>query len=463
MSRHRGRVAALALFALSAAACSDHTAVRSPTAAERALIVATVRDTWAYESTPLPAGHRLRLERPRLKPQVVRIRVSGREPRFATALVELRDRRGAARRDTRAVLLLRRNSGQDRGQWGFAVAGPALSFPGSCSHATPLPVRDLMCPSPWSVLGARRPQLRPQVQLVQRIVSPDLHAVDWRHVALPGGVCGSSRPIRPRFGLGSQGETFIHGDVDLLWWNPVWVYSWGTPTFGDLDGDGQDEAGLGVVCANGGGTAGGQLGFADVVFKAVGRSLRVVGIVTPRQPLSGAGVHVPLVAPASIRRGRVIAPESWYGPYDGSCCGSGRARTTWKLDRGTLRPTRTEILQRPWMSPLTVAQVLVEPGSHELGVDGPARIPISPQLRIAVAVGTFGHARGDLPVTLRIRQRSGEIVRMRQLARVTGSDPSPNLLFDHLGRLRPGEATVTLAVHAPGTQPLTYRVVFMRR
>jgi hypothetical protein len=282
-----------------------------------------------------------------LEPQVVRIRVARREPRFATALVELRNRRGARQPHMQAVLLLRRDRAHGRKQWGYAVAGPAVSFPVSCSQATPLPVRDLMCPSAWSVLGARRPRLRPQVQLVQRIASPDLHAIDWRKVALPGGACGSSRPIRRRFGIGSQGEAFIHSDVELLWWNPVWVYSWGTPTFGDLDGDGQDEAAVGVVCANGGGTAAGQLGFAEVVFKAVGRSLRVVGVITPRQPLSGAGDHVPLVAPVSFRRGRLIARETWYGPNDGSCCGSGRARTTWTLVRGRLRPARTEILQHP--------------------------------------------------------------------------------------------------------------------
>ena len=53
--------------------------------------------------------------------------------------------------------------------------------------------------------------------------------------------------------------------------------------FGDLDGDGRDEAALSVVCANGGGTAGGQLAFSAVIFKAVGRSFRVIGIVTPPQ------------------------------------------------------------------------------------------------------------------------------------------------------------------------------------
>ena len=348
MSRHRRRVAFLALLALPAAACADHAAVRRPTAAERALITATVRETWAYEAVPLPAGRRLRLERPRLKPHVAGIRVARRDPRFATALVELRDRRGVTRRHARAVLLLRKESGQAfRGQWGYAVAGPALSFPRSCSRATPAPVRDLMCPSPWSVLEARRPRLREQLRLAQRIPSPDLHALDWRHIALPGGACGSSRPIRPRFVTASQGESFIHGDVDLLWWNPVWVYSWGRPTFGDLDGDGQNEAALGVVCANGGGTASGQLAFAAVFFKAVGRTLRVVGVVTPQQPLGGAGVHVPLVSTVGIRPGRVIAPEAWYGPDDGSCCGSGRARTTWKLDRGVLRATHTKVLRQP--------------------------------------------------------------------------------------------------------------------
>ena len=168
---------------------------------------------------------------------------------------------------------------------------------------------------------------------------------------MPGGVCGSSRPIRPhqyRYGP----EALIHPDVDLLWWNPVVVYSWSKPSFGDLDGDGRDEAALHVVCANGGGTAGGQLEFSALIFRAVGGSLRVVGIITPQQPLGPDGPHVPLTGLVAIERGKVVVSEAWYGSHDGDCCASGRAKTIWTYAHGKLRPARTTVIRKPRSTPL---------------------------------------------------------------------------------------------------------------
>jgi hypothetical protein len=162
---------------------------------------------------------------------------------------------------------------------------------------------------------------------------------------LPGGACGSSRPFRPRrYEHGPA--ALIHADLDLLWWNPVVVYSWSKPVFGDLTGDGHDEAALDVDCTNGGGTAGGQLAFSEVVFQAVGTLLRVVGVRTPRQPLEPES-HVPLSHVVAIERGKVVVSEAWYGPNDGDCCASGRARTIWTFSAGKLRPTRTTVLRKP--------------------------------------------------------------------------------------------------------------------
>jgi hypothetical protein len=331
------------MLVMSAVLCggchgASRSALRPATARERAEIGVTVAETWEYESRP-PEGLRsfypVRLRRLTPRPRVVTIRISRADPRYASVLV--------VRRGARAVLVLRRDRGTTGRGWGDPVAGPALSFPLSCTLATPRGVRDLLCPDPWSRLGFPRPQLRAQTALTQRIDSPDLHSLDWRSIALPGGACGSSRPIRPhRYRYGPA--ALIHPDVDLVWWNPVVVDSWSKPAFGDLDGDGRDEAALGVVCANGGGTAGGQLAFSEVVFKAVGRSLRVVGILTPRQPLA-PGAHVPLSHVVTIERGKVVVSEAWYGPNDGDCCASGRARTIWTYTAGKLQPSRTTILR----------------------------------------------------------------------------------------------------------------------
>src|SRR5438105_14449304 len=120
-----GRTSLLPLLLLPLPACGHVPAVRAPTPNERALIVVTVRSTWWYESAPDAAGYPLRwrrrhLERPSLRPEVTRIRVSRRDPRYASALVELRDRRGRPR-GPRTVLVLKKSSASGRGQWGYPV------------------------------------------------------------------------------------------------------------------------------------------------------------------------------------------------------------------------------------------------------------------------------------------------------------------------------------------------------
>jgi hypothetical protein len=304
------------------------------------------------------------------------------------------------------------------------------------------------------VLGYQKPQIQAQIHLTQRVSSANVHAIDWKRVALPGAACGSSRPIHWQ-------QAFLHSDVNLRWWNPVWVSSWEKPVFGDLDGDGRDEAALEVVCANGGGTADGQLAFSTVVFKAYGSSLRVIGIVTPRQPLTPNSDHVPLLGPVRLRRGRVIAPEVWYGPRDGTCCGSGRARTTWTYRLAALRPAKTQILQRPWTSRLYVADVLAEPGPELSGQEMP-RVTLRPRLRIAIALSTFGQDKRNVQITMTIRERGKTVVHRQTVPRVSGITLDTTVVFGRLGAVQPGRATVTLDIEDPGAHPLRYPVVFTR-
>jgi hypothetical protein len=217
------------------------------------------------------------------------------------------------------------------------------------------------------------------------------------------------------------------------------------------------------VCANGGGTAAGQLAFSEVVFKAEGRSLRLVGIVTPRQPLGAEGAHVPLVSAVAIKRGRVIAPEYWYGPYDGSCCASGEAKTIWEYTNGKLRPSRTVILQRPWTSGLYIADVLAEPGDQELHGDRTTRIVVSPHLRFAVAIATYGRDKRHVSVRITIRQPSSTIVQTKTIDRISGDQLDPNVFFGNLPTLQLGtKATVTIDAHDAGARPLRYPVIFTR-
>jgi hypothetical protein len=458
------QVVAATLLALLLSSCHGSSvaapAVRGPTQRERARIATSVSATWRYEATPpelVRSYFHIHLRRPPLRPRVLRVRVSTRDPKFATAVVELRDRQ-RRRRGNRALVVLERERGVGPGQWGYVIAGPALSFPLSCTAATPRALRDLLCPDPWRVLGYRRPRVRAQTTYSQPIPSPDLHALDWRKVTLPGGACASSRPIRPhRYEYGP--DALIHADVDLLWWNPVLVGSWSKPVFGDLDGDGRDEAALSVSCANAGGTAAGQLLFSAVIFKAVGRSLRVVGIVTPRQPLVLGTTHVPVGYVAAIKRGKVVFSEGWYGPYDGDCCSSGRVRTIWTYTRGKLRPARTTILRHTWTSPLVVYAPVVG-AEQELDESRLTRVLASKNLRFAVTVENLGDTtKGNLKVTLSIGAR----VETRTIERITPQQFHATLFFGHLGRLPLGKRTVvTVDVADRGTFPLRYPVIFRR-
>jgi hypothetical protein len=437
--------------------------LRQPTPQERAKILATVKETWEYEAEPaglINSYFHAHLRRPRLRPRLVGVRVSNVDPRFASVLVELRDPRGR-RRGGRAVLVLKKEKDPGHGGWGYPLAGPAISFPLACTAATPQAVRDLLCLDPWSVFGYPRPRDHTQIEYTQRIPAPDLHAVVWRKVMLPGGVCGSSRPIRPHdYEYGPS--ALVHADVDLLWWNPVVVSSWSKPLFGDLDGDGHDEAALDVVCANGGGTAAGQLGFSDVIYKAVGKSMRVVGIVTPQQPLDPATSHVPLSHVVAIKRGQVVVSEAWYGAYDGTCCASGIAKTIWTYRRGKLRPAHTKTLRKPWSSPLRIYDVLAEPVVQELSAQRLTRIVARPDLRLAVELENLGNVvKRHVRVALTIDGPS-PIVETRTVERVTPWQlHAPTVFFGNLGRLPLAtKTTVTVEIDDPGTFPMRYPVIF---
>jgi hypothetical protein len=115
--------------------------------------------------------------------------------------------------------------------------------------------------------------------------------------------------------------------------------------YGDLDGDGRDEAALGIDCNNGGGTADGVLAYARVVYTAGDHGPRVLGVLTPRQHVT---THTyPTLLRVSIRPGAVLAREFWYRRSDiGPCCPTGRSTTLWTDQGERLRPVAT-VLQSP--------------------------------------------------------------------------------------------------------------------
>jgi hypothetical protein len=173
----------------------------------------------------------------------------------------------------------------------------------------------------------------------QRAQNVDLHKVNWSDVTLPGSVCGASNPIRLRDRRAPVRST--------RWprWPNVHVYSgWTRVIYGDLDADGTDEAALAVSCDNGGGTAAGVLAYSEVIFTAGAHTPRVRGVVTPRtrnpdEPAS--------LIQVTIRPGKVVAHEYWYGPHDGTCCPSGRSTTVWTYIHGELVAGKTTVTKKP--------------------------------------------------------------------------------------------------------------------
>lgn len=170
--------------------------------------------------------------------------------------------------------------------------------------------------------------------------SLDIHKVAWAEVSVPGSVCGARHSIRLHKG---------RAVVDSARW-PSWphvsVYAgWNPVVYGNVDGVGQDEAALVVGCSNRGGTAAGYLAYAQVIFTIAGRSLRVIGVVTPQQPRQAN--RLPTLLTVKIRRGKVIAREAWYGPNDGTCCPSGRTTTVWTYAQGALRAGAPKVTQTP--------------------------------------------------------------------------------------------------------------------
>jgi hypothetical protein len=168
----------------------------------------------------------------------------------------------------------------------------------------------------------------------------DIHKVDWANVSVPGSVCGATHLIRLHKGravVDSRRWPSVPRVTVDAGWNPV--------VYGNLDGVGQDEAALVVGCNNGSGTADGFLAYAQVIFTTAGKSLRVIGVVTPKQPRKAN--RLPTLVTVKIRRGKVIAQEAWYGPNDGTCCPSGRTTTVWTYAHGALRAGAPRITQAP--------------------------------------------------------------------------------------------------------------------
>lgn len=169
----------------------------------------------------------------------------------------------------------------------------------------------------------------------------DLHRANWREVVVPAKVCGTGKPVQLR-----DATALAHSTRWPKYARIMIAGSSRPDAYGDLNGDGHDEAGLQVDCANLGGTAGGQLAFAVVVYRP-GRHVPVPAAVLTPQIRGDRQSHVPLIYAKAIALRKVVTMEAFYGPRDGDCCASGLARTVWELRGDRLAPAPTVVLRKP--------------------------------------------------------------------------------------------------------------------
>jgi hypothetical protein len=116
-------------------------------------------------------------------------------------------------------------------------------------------------------------------------------------------------------------------------------------TYGDLDGDGRDEAVVPLWCNNNGGTASGALLYSLAMFSARAGAVHFIGLITPKhQPVDELPT---LLSDPRVSAGQVVVNEALYGPHDGTCCPSGRATTTWTYSDGQLRVATSTVTSQP--------------------------------------------------------------------------------------------------------------------
>ncbi|MFC8520145.1 hypothetical protein [Streptomyces sp. NPDC057257] len=171
--------------------------------------------------------------------------------------------------------------------------------------------------------------------------SLNLHTVDWRNAQIPGTLCRSSGPISLHDGFASNvPSTFDGPEPNMAQDVSADVKK---VAYGDLTGDGKDEAALPVLCMNHDSTAAGQTAMGILIFDGSSNRLHLLGTLVGQQRRSGEPpnfLEVRQMAYATV--GKVVAVESFYAPTDYNSCPTGRARDTWVYKNGQLKVAGSE-------------------------------------------------------------------------------------------------------------------------
>ncbi len=155
----------------------------------------------------------------------------------------------------------------------------------------------------------------------------DIRAVDFGEVAPPGSACAEGLRFTPPAAIPvAQGRSPVLdiGRVTRLEVDPDVAY-------GDLDGDGNDEAVVHVVCTYG---ANGAEDTVHVWTQRRGRTVHVASLTEP--PRSIAGPLPPAVEDVAVHGQRVEVTWTRYAAGDPNCCPSRLTSVTYELDGDAL-------------------------------------------------------------------------------------------------------------------------------
>lgn len=129
------RIAALVALPVVLCSCGSGSPATLPSTLQRAAIVAAAKTALRF-----PAQQHIHVD-------VLSVRLAASDPHFASAAVQPKDAHGHATTDVGVVVLM-----QAGGKWTI-VLGPGTSFEPMCALPTPKPIRQLLCPDPYKVLG----------------------------------------------------------------------------------------------------------------------------------------------------------------------------------------------------------------------------------------------------------------------------------------------------------------------
>jgi hypothetical protein len=155
----------------------------------------------------------------------------------------------------------------------------------------------------------------------------DIRAVDFGEVAPPGSACAEGLRFTPPAAIpvaNGRSTVLDIGRYTRLEVDPNVAY-------GDLDGDGDDEAVVHVVCGYG---ANGAEDTVHVWTQRGGRTVHVASLTEP--PRSVTGPLRPALDDIAVDGRRIEVTWTRYADDDPNCCPSELTTVTYELDGGTL-------------------------------------------------------------------------------------------------------------------------------